>query len=173
MGGRNSAVLRVSCCLILPIHLNPPQYGRRAILSSHLTILKMARAIYKYRRGARRDLWDEINRAAEDDGNTNYNPFSTRATRANRRLVATSNDTDGPLSKPNAPLGLRQDEADLDPPFRYHEGDAVRKFAEIGLAIAKHGPIWTNGPFSLNPLAHQRKIIFVEYGSRNPMALGK
>ena len=151
----------------------------------------MARKINQYRRAARRDLWDaEMNRTAEDDGNTDYNPFFTRATRATRRLVATSNDTDGPLSKPNAPFGLRQDEADLEPPStqpvhvvshkpqlrrtcRIREGDTARKFAEIGLAFVEHGPIGTSGPFLLNPLAHQRSIIFVEYGSRNPLALGK
>ncbi len=147
--------------------------------------------MHKHRRGARRDLWDaEIDRAAEDDGNTNYNPFFTRASRTNRRLVTTSNDTDGPLSKPDAPLGLRQDEADLEPlltqpvhvalSHRLHlrrkfrtRGDTVRKFAEIGLAFVEHGPTGTSGPFLLNPLAHQRSIIFVEYGNRNPLALGK
>ena len=148
--------------------------------------------MYKHRRGARRDLWDaEINRAAEHDGNTNYNPFFTRLTRTNRRLVATSNDTDGPLFKPNAPPGLGQDEANLEPPLsqpvhvalsqklqlrrkcRIREGDTVRKLAELGLAFVEHGPIGTSGPFLLNPLAHQRSIIFVEYGSRNPSALGK
>ena len=118
MDRRDLPYLRLNCCLILLIHLNPPQYGRRAILSSHLTILKMARTMHQYRRAARRGLWDaEINRAAEDDGNTNYNPFFTRATRANRRLDVTSNDTDGPQSKLDPPLGLRQDEADLEPHF--------------------------------------------------------
>ena len=148
--------------------------------------------MYKHRRGARRDLWDaETNRTAEDDGNTNYNPFFTRVTRSDRRLVATSNDTDSPLSQPNAPPGLGRDEADLEPPLtqsvhvalshklqlrrkrRVREGDTVRKLAEIGLAFLEHGPIGTSGPFLLNPLAHQRSIIFVEYGNRNPSALGK
>ena len=170
---------------------NPSQYGRRAILQSHLTILKMARRMYKHRRGVRREILDELDRAAEDDGNTNYNPFSIRATRANRRLVATSNDTDGPLSKPDSPPGVRQDEVDLEPPLtqpvqvalshktqlrresRIRQGDAVRKFAEIGLAFVEHGPIGTSGPFLLNPLAHQRSIIYVEYGSRTPSTLGE
>ena len=145
------------------------------------------------RRAARRDLWDaEMNRGAEDDGNTNYNPFFTRATRANRRLVATSNDTDGPLSKLDPPPGLRQDEADLKPhltqpahvaslhkpPLRRTFGSrgkdkATRKFAEIGLALIEHGPIGTTGPFLLNPLTHQRSIVLVEYGSRNPLVPGK
>ena len=152
----------------------------------------MARTMYQHRRGARRDLWDaETNRTAEDDGNTNYNPFFARVTRANRRLVATFNDTDSPLSKTNAPPGLGQDEADLEPPViqpvhvalshkrqlrskcRIREGDTARKFVEIGLAIVEHGPIGTSGPFLLNPLTHQRSIIFVEYGNRNPSALGK
>ena len=154
--------------------------------------MKIARTTYKHQRGTRRDLWDaETNRTAEDDGNTNYIPFFTRLTRANRRLVATSNDTDSPLSKPNAPPGLGQDEADVEPSLtqpvhvafshklrlrpkcRIREGDTVRKLVEIGLATVEHGPIGTTGPFLLNPLAHQRSIIVVEYGSRGPSASGK
>ncbi len=164
--------------------------------------------MHQYRRAAKRGLWDaEINRATEDDGNTNYNPFFSRVTRANRRLDVTSNDTDGPQSKLDPPLGLRQDEADLEPHFTRLEvgkkpvklgsdatpahvvsshkpplrrkfgtrgkDKAIRKFAEIGLALVEHGPLGTTGPFLLNPLAHQRSIILVEYGSRNPLVLGK
>ena len=142
--------------------------------------------MHQYRRAARRDLWDaEIDRAAENDGNTNYNPFFTAATRINRRLVATFKNTDGPQSKLDPPLGLRQDEADLEPhrtqpapvasshkpqlrrKCRIREGDTVRKFAEIGLAFLEHGLIGTSGPVL------PTSIIFVEYGSRNPLALGK
>ena len=47
------------------------------------------------------------------------------------------------------------------------KGKAKQKFAEIGLAFI------TAGPSLLNPLAHQRSIVLVEYGSRNPLALGK
>ena len=44
---------------------------------------------------------------------------------------------------------------------------AKKKFAEIGLAFL------TNSPFLLTHSAHQRSIILVEYGTRNPLASGK
>ena len=50
---------------------------------------------------------------------------------------------------------------------------ASRKIAEIGLAFIEHGAIAITGPVGQNPLIHQRSIIFVEYGSRDPLASGK
>ena len=53
------------------------------------------------------------------------------------------------------------------------KNEASRKIAEIGLAFIEHGAIAITGPVGQNPLTHQRSIIFVEYGSRDPLAPGK
>ena len=44
---------------------------------------------------------------------------------------------------------------------------ASQKIAEIGLAFIEYGPA------GQNTLAHQSSIIFVEYGTRDPLASGK